>query len=114
MFGGMDPSTMWRMLRRSGYVKANDSPFRLGGEELNNHFLVVSNCVLPVDSEPWANLSFEGSLSLSWVSCHKLNVVPHKIKSKSLGDDGIPILFIKLVFPYIAKLVMFHVNSILA
>lgn len=38
----------------------------------------------------------------------------HKIKSKSLGDNGISLLLIKLIFTYIAKLVIFYVNYILA
>lgn len=83
-------------------------------EEVNNHFVGVLNCDLPVYSKPWANLNFLGSFSFSCVSCHEVNVVLHKIKFKLTGNDGIPILFIKLIFPYIAKLVMIHVNSIFA
>uniref|UniRef100_A0A1B0AJC6 Uncharacterized protein n=1 Tax=Glossina pallidipes TaxID=7398 RepID=A0A1B0AJC6_GLOPL len=51
MFVGMDPSTMWRMLGRLGFTKGNDSPFSFGVEEVNDNFVNVPNCDLPVDSE---------------------------------------------------------------
>lgn len=76
-FVGMDPFTMWSMLRRSGYIKRNDSPFRFGAEEMNDHFAGVSNSALPVDSEPWTNLNFYGPFSFSCVSCQGLSVVLH-------------------------------------
>uniref|UniRef100_A0A1B0BFE2 Reverse transcriptase domain-containing protein n=1 Tax=Glossina palpalis gambiensis TaxID=67801 RepID=A0A1B0BFE2_9MUSC len=79
---------------------------------MNDHFIGVSRFDLPVDSEPWTNLNFHRSFSFS---C-ELSVVLHKIRSKSLGDDEIPILFIKLVFPNangsrMTSLVALHVSK---
>lgn len=112
LFVDMDSSTIWTVLRRSRYIKGNDFPFRFGVDEVNDQFVCVSNCDLPDDSEPWTNLNFNGSFLFS---CHELNVVLRKIKSKSLSDNGITILFIfHLIFPYIAELVMFHAYFVLS
>lgn len=59
-FVGMNPSTMWRKLRRSGFSKGNDSPIGYDVEEMNNQLIGESNCDLPVNSEPWTNLKFNG------------------------------------------------------
>uniref|UniRef100_A0A1B0C0L9 Uncharacterized protein n=1 Tax=Glossina palpalis gambiensis TaxID=67801 RepID=A0A1B0C0L9_9MUSC len=52
VFVGMDPSTMWRMLRRSGFIKGIDCLIGFDEEKGNDHFVGVSNFNLPVDSEP--------------------------------------------------------------
>lgn len=64
---------MWRMLRRSDFIKGKGSSFRFSTKEGNDHFVGVSNCDFAVDSEPWTNLNFNGLFPsfcvMSWAKC---------------------------------------------
>lgn len=112
LFDGMDSAGVWRVLKNSGCAGNDNTDFEADVDILNDFF--VSGTVFNddvFDFEQFDNL--DSVFSFRCINELELSEALNKVKSRSIGVDGLPINFIKLVFPYVSGIILDLVNCIL-
>lgn len=111
MFNGLDTSGFWRIIRGSGCIGTDETEFECDADTINSHFVHSSSSQQDINFDYFYD---SGNLfSFCCINEFDLFEALNKVKSSSVGVDGIPIKFIKLVFPYISQVVLHLVNTIL-
>lgn len=112
-FGNLDAKGFWRFIKGSGCF--NDDTFNYDGDvnTLNNFFAtsVQSGQGFNVDFQSFQD--FENSFSFRCVHVDDISAALARITARSVGVDGIPIKFLKLLFPYTSDIIQHLFNSIL-
>lgn len=112
MFAGLDTSGIWRVLK-GNFSSDNASLSDFEVNDINNYFVNSSTS----DSVGYPDLDmFDDDISsfaFRCISDDELFAALCKVKSKSVGVDGISIRFLRIIFPYVSHLLVHHVNSIL-
>lgn len=112
MFGRLDTSGVWKLLRNADYVNQNHSVFDINVDDINCSFINS-------DHRPAGQVEFmqdvDSNTLFSFRCVEEAEVFEalHKIHSKSVGVDMIPIRFIKLIYPYVMDIFLHFVNYIL-
>lgn len=112
-FNGLDNSKLWCVLRGSGCI-GNDDMFFDGNADVVNNFFVrglSSNDDAEVDFE--SIFETDNSFSFACVSSNEVVDALGKIRSKSIGVDGVSVEFLKIVFPHISEILLHLFNFIL-
>lgn len=112
LFDGLGSAGLWKVFRNSGCVGVDEVVLEDDVDTINDYFVNTGE-----NDHGYIDLNSlndsDDSFSFCCVSEMELFEALHKVKSKSVGVDGIPIQFIKLVFPYISGLILHFVNTIL-
>lgn len=114
LFWGLDTAGLWKALRNSGCVGDSSDLAWDGDVDILNSFFVGEN-----NTYDQPILDFEEFVDS--VDCFSFRCVSevdvmealNKVMSKSIGIDGIPIRFIKLIFPHISCILLNVINCIL-
>lgn len=113
VFWGLDSAGMWKILKESGCVGRDDVTWD-GDLEVLNQFFVGNNGADDLDAIDFSDFDESNdSFSFRCVSEMEIFEALSKVKSKSIGVDGISIKFVNLIFPYISSFVLNLVNAIL-
>lgn len=112
LFRGLDNSGMWKVLKGAGCLSSDGMAFN-GDANIVNEFFVTGVNSVGRSSINWENISEVGAFSFRCVDEAELLDALNKVKSNSIGVDGIPIRFIKIIYPIISRFVLNFVNSIL-
>lgn len=113
LFWGLDNCGLWRVLKRSGCVPTEGFVYDEDVDTLNLYF------VGGLDNGEWEGIDlddFNNSVDLFSFHCideNELLEAFNKVKSKSIGVDGIPISFLKTIYPLISDVILNLVNCIL-
>ncbi|XP_075151199.1 uncharacterized protein LOC142225310 [Haematobia irritans] len=113
-FESLDSCDMWRILRRSGCVTDDFVETNLDVECINSFF--ANGSALGSRIEEFDFDSFRESDSpFSFCGVNELELLEAmgKVKSRSVGLDGVPIHFIKSIFPLVSSFILDLVNCIL-
>lgn len=110
-FWGLDSASFWRLLTRSGCVGNDEIVLDYDADVVNDFF--VGN--FGNSSEPDLGVFDDTINSFSFCCITELELAAaiNKVRSKSIGIDGISIQFIKLVFPVISKYLLHLINFII-
>lgn len=110
-FSSCSQSQMWSRLKSSGvYDNDNASNSFLDIEEFNQQCLLP-----PIDHNRSRNHFFQGRNGFTFRNVDSLEIFEAmvSIKKNSVGPDGIPLKFLKIIFPIISPYFTFHLNSII-
>lgn len=111
-FRGLDTGRWWKVIRDSGCIGNDTAFFDEDVDKINEFFVSTGD---PYQDD--VNFSYfndsENSFSFRCINEMELFEALNKVKSKSVGIDGIPVNFFKLIFPHISAVVLHFVNSIL-
>lgn len=112
-FCDLNPVRLWSLLRESGCMGDVDMLFDGDVDVVNNFFAhsVPSNHNADVDIDSF--FDDENVFSFACVDVEDVANALEKIKSKSVGVDGVSGKFLKLIFPYISDLIVHLINSVL-
>ncbi|XP_046801406.1 uncharacterized protein LOC124418642 [Lucilia cuprina] len=111
-FSNCNQTQFWSRLRSEGAIasKSESSMNQVNVEEFN------CNSILPpiVDEGCW-DVIFSSNMGFSFRTMDELEVynTMNSIKTNAVGYDGIPIKYLKLIFPVIAKPLIFIFNKII-
>lgn len=112
-FKGLRADGLWKVLRASGCIGDDAVVFNNDVNDVNTFFVdgVSSDASSIIDLEAF---SFnESGFSFDCVNINDIANAISKIKSKSVGVDGLSVLFLNVVFPYVSEVILDLVNSIL-
>lgn len=112
-FGSMDPKCLWRVLRRSGCTSDNVICDEVNVDEVNNAFVCLETSRNDTDVDLDRFPDVDDSFSFNCVTVDDVVLAINKIKSKCLGVDGIPLTFLKMIFPHVQDILLHLINSIL-
>lgn len=112
-FSDLNPDKLWSVLRESGCMGDVDMLFDGDVDIVNNFFVhsVPSNDNADVDIDSF--FDDENVFSFACVGVDDIATALGKIKSKSIGVDGVSVQFLRLIFPYISDLIVHLINSVL-
>ncbi|XP_075150628.1 uncharacterized protein LOC142224726 [Haematobia irritans] len=111
IFRGMEASSMWKIRRDSGCMDYASDSCGFDPDTLNDYF-VNSNTDFDVGNlENF--LDSEQSFSFMCIGESEIIEALVKVKSRSVGIDGIPVHFIQLIFPHISSVMVDLVNCII-
>lgn len=112
LFWGLDATGMWKVLKHSGYVGDDNFNDDFDANEVNEFFVEGGGT-----HDDGSQFSCEGETDSSFSFCcvNEFEIIEaiSRVKSGSVGVDGIPMRFIKTVFPYVSDVILDLVNFIL-
>ncbi|XP_075150406.1 uncharacterized protein LOC142224512 [Haematobia irritans] len=117
MFSRMDDTQIWSTLRSSGCLDDDDCVPDIDVNYVNDFF--VSNTLSGVNSQTFSGWSGEmvgeslDTFSFNCVFGSDIEKAMNSLKPSSVGVDGIPVKFLKIIFPYISCLLLHLFNSII-
>ncbi|KAI8129221.1 RNA-directed DNA polymerase from mobile element jockey [Lucilia cuprina] len=113
IFDGADSKKVWKILNNAGYGNRNLSiNSEIDVNALNRSFVVNNNNnTNAFDFESLSGLT--DGFSFKHIYSDELLYALSKVKSNSIGTDGFPIRFIKLVFPCIIQPVLHLFNMVI-
>lgn len=113
LFDNLDCVGIWKVLKNSGCLGDEDQSFGIDVDMINDYFVNVGSSNV-TGSFNVDNLDFSNSsASFQCISESDVLIALNRVKSNSIGTDGIPIQFIRKVFPYVSKYLIHLFNSIL-
>lgn len=104
-------SQLWRKIKNVGISEATDHDSSVASPDEFNRFFTSSQLIAPVrdinhDTGVCDGFSFRNVVG------HELYKAIFSIKSNAVGLDGIPLRFIKLVFPAVSVQILHVINTI--
>ncbi|XP_061394802.1 uncharacterized protein LOC133330362 [Musca vetustissima] len=107
----MGSTAFLRFLRGTGCTGCDGIVSNFDVNSLNSSF--VSNNLATRDLDFRYFGESDNAFSFSCVGIDDVAIALNNIKSKSIGIDGIPVDFIKHIFPYISNMILDLINTIL-
>lgn len=102
---------MWNRLGRVGVLSGSNASAEVNVDDVNRNF--IGNQLVVEDSIPeFAEFNTIG-FSFTNVSIADLHIALLRIRSNSVGSDGVSIRLLKIVFPYLSGHMLHIINSIL-
>lgn len=105
---------MWKHLAEAGNSSQANSQIRIDVDQVNDHFLNGLDVNSFNGLQSIAMNSVDGNFSFSCIDISDLCIAFGHIKSNACGVDGIPLRFIKIVFPLLSNHILHWFNSIIA
>jgi len=104
---------LWQNIRRLSFNKQIHEDCKLEAEDLNNVFESVGEDSLDFDfvNFPYSDFS-SNSFQFEPISDNDIFRCFSKITSNAIGEDNLPLRFIKIVLPYIASSLTHLINHI--
>ena len=106
---------LWQNVRKLGLMDSNHSvgSGNLSSSDLNNHFTNIQTPVPTSDSENSDDWQRDYSFSFDPISIHDIDKSVNRITSNAVGNDGVPIKFIKLLLPILCPVLSHIFNHII-
>lgn len=114
LHAGLGSKVLWRNLREIGAVSCSNVKPEFTADEFNAH-LVKPGRLHNVDDRSAAVVSDQSrgaSFSFSNVSSPDVARAINSIKSNSIGLDGVPLVFVKMILPFILPPLTHIVNFV--
>lgn len=112
LFEGKTTKQIWSVLRDSGAQESDSASVSFDACGLNEYFLAHQNSRLRGGNYFVIPDRADG-FSFRNINIDELFGYIMSIKSNAVGCDGIPIKFLKLIFPLISNVLLFVINNIL-
>lgn len=111
MFENCSQSQMWTKLRSHGVTIDSNGPLH----DIDFHNFNASSILPPIQNEPQFSFdsTFEEQFSFHCIDEIQLFRAINCIKSNSIGSDGVPLRFLKLVYSAISRHLLHVINIIL-
>lgn len=111
-FKNLDTSGMWKLLRSNGCLNTDDPVEGVNPDELNMEF---SNNRSVDSFDPFdSDLNFcSDGFSFRNIDFDDLRIALFNIKSNASGSDELPLKFIKIIFPFIHRQLLYLINNII-
>lgn len=111
IFKNANSKKIWSILKSNGISsKDNNTQYNFSADDLNNFFVDKCHNSTSIDN---TILEADNSFYFDNIDLHELRSAISSISSNAVGVDGIPISFIKLVFPVFGKYFLHLFNTIL-
>lgn len=109
-FDNCSQSGFWRKLRSEGVLGDDNNTGAVNVEEFNQQSVLP-----PIDNDCRRMVSFCSNRGFTFRNVDECEVFDAmtRIKSNSVGPDGIPIKFLKIIYPLISKNFTFMLNRII-
>lgn len=109
-FSNCDSKEMWKTINEQRKQSSNcfDSH---DPDSFNNYF--ISSQSAPDNVPPSFESFSQTGFNFQCINDNALLIALNKTKSNALGSDNIPLKFIKIIFPFISKLLLHIFNSII-
>lgn len=112
VFRNKSSKQIWNTLRSSGFGTDLHVMDSINVNELNQYFSANQDNSTSIDTVLDNIYGAEG-FSFRSVDLSELTIALQSVKSNCIGCDGLPVIFLKLVFPYIDRFILHFVNSII-
>lgn len=108
----LPPQTLWKNLKRMGITKRADDPaLNYSPDEFNSYFSSVFSCSTVNNISFDATCYSDGEFEFSCVEDEEILSAISLIKSKAVGEDEIPVIFIKMLCPIILPFLKHIINA---
>lgn len=109
---GLGSKALWRNLREMGAVSSSAVKPQFTASEYNAHLVRPGRIPSGDVADSTDSFASDRGLAFSFVNVTSLDVARtiNSIKSKSVGLDGIPLVFVKMILPFVLPVLTHIVN----